>query len=58
MISATQGNLSFGSFSRTHSGSEDNHTRATTPEPDENDGVTSAESQGRRGVRGPGVRYR
>jgi len=32
MMSATQDNLSFGSFSRTHSSSEDNHTRATTPD--------------------------
>jgi hypothetical protein len=31
MMSATKDNPSFGSFSRTHSSSEDNHTRATTP---------------------------
>lgn len=44
MMSAIQDNSSFESFSRTHSSPEDNHTRATTPELDENDGATSADS--------------
>jgi hypothetical protein len=44
MMSATQENLSLGSFSRTHSSSEDSHISATTPEPNENDGVTLAVS--------------
>lgn len=44
MMADIQDNVSFDSFSRTHSSPEDNYTSATTPEPDENDGVTSAES--------------
>jgi hypothetical protein len=44
MMSAIQDNTSFDSSSQTHSSPEDNYTRATTPELDENDGATSADS--------------